>query len=224
MKTYTVKPGDTLYGISNQFGTSVAAIKDLNNIKDNTIYVGEIIKIPNISGNNPDDVFEYTVKKGDNLYSIAKLYNTTVSKIVELNNLKNTNLQINQILLIPEKYSNNQNMEMPNFINYTVKRGDSLWSISKSYNTSVDQIKKDNSLMNNTLSIGQNLKIRVLNSTVEYEECFGEDYNQYPTVYTVKKGDSLYKIAQKFNTTIDELKSKNNLSSNVLQIGQKIII
>ena len=225
--TYTVKPGDTLYGISNQFGVSVTELAELNNIKGSNLQIGKVLKIPTTSGTNPNDMFMYTVKKGDSLYSIAKKYNTTVNDIVNLNYLKSTNLSIGQVLRIPETYTKEEDMIMPNFTNYVVKKGDSLYSIAKNFNIAVDTIKKDNALTTNTLSIGQNLKIRIPKDSIEIEECFGIDYNppkEETITYTVKKGDSLYSIAKKYNTTVDSIKKKNNLTSNNLQIGKVLNI
>ena len=81
--------------------------------------------------------------------------------------------------------------------------------------------KKDNALISNTLNIGQNIKIRIPSSSVE--ECFGQDYNE-DTKYIVKKGDTLYSIAKKFNTNVNSIIEKNNLKSNALSIGQELII
>ena len=87
-ETYTVKPGDTLYGISNQFGVSVAELAELNGIQGSNLSVGTILKIPSSSGTNPNNMFMYTVKQGDTLYKIATKYNTTAQKIIDLNYLK----------------------------------------------------------------------------------------------------------------------------------------
>ena len=87
-QTYTVKQGDTLYGISNQFGVNVNDLAELNNIRGSNLQIGQVLKIPNKSGTNPSNMFIYKVKKGDSLYSIAQRYNTTVKKIQELNYLK----------------------------------------------------------------------------------------------------------------------------------------
>ena len=218
---YTVKAGDTLYGISNQFGVSITDLVNLNNIKNNTITIGQTLKIPTNEGTNPDNTFTYTVKKGDSLYSIAKVYNTTVNEIVTLNDLKNTSLSIGQKLIIPETYNND--MVMPTFINYTVKKGDSLYSIAKNYNTTVNEIIIDNALNSNNLTIGQNLKIRISKNDEVIEECYGTPYTPPSTntiSYSVKKGDSLYKIANLYNTTVSELIKLNNLTTPNLNIGQ----
>ena len=87
---YTVKSGDTLSNIAKKYNTSTQILAEYNNISNpNKIYVGQIIKIPTI--NNTSSEY-YTVKSGDTLSSIAKKYNTTVTKLVNLNNIKNKNL------------------------------------------------------------------------------------------------------------------------------------
>ena len=99
-QTYTVKAGDTLYGISNQFGVSVTELANLNNVNALTLQIGQILTIPNTSGTNPNNMFMYTVKKGDNLYSIARKFNTTVQEIKRKNNLNSNLLSIGQKLII----------------------------------------------------------------------------------------------------------------------------
>ena len=93
---------------------------------------------------------------------------------------------------------------------YVVKKGDSLWSIAKKYNMTVDELKSINNLKSNLLSIGQRLKIKE------------SDDNQ--NIYIVKKGDTLYKIANMYGTAVDNLKALNNLKNNNLSIGQKLIV
>ena len=100
---------------------------------------------------------------------------------------------------------------------YIVKSGDSLYGIAKKFNTSVDDIKRINNLTNNLLSIGQKL-------IIPNENINNTSNNETNTTYIVKSGDSLYGIAKKFNTTVDEIKRINNLTSNLLSIGQKLII
>ena len=221
-QTYVVKSGDTLWGISNQFGVSVTELARINNVTANTLRVGQVLIIPSLSGNNPSNMFMYTVKSGDSLYSIAKKYNTTVKDIIDINNLKSTSLSIGQQIRIPEVYTPLDEMVLPNFINYTVKRGDTLYTIAKEYNTNIKQIMDDNSLVNPVLSIGENLKIRV-NDDNTVLECFGEDFIEPVSntfEYTVKKGDSLYLIAKEYNCTVSDLIALNGLKNTNLSIGQ----
>ena len=205
MQIYTVQSGDTLYGISKQFGVSVDDIKKANNLTSNTISKGQTLRIPTST-----TTLDYVVKKGDSLYAIAKRYNTTVKDIVRLNNLTNNTLTIGQQLIIP--ISDEVTQPEVTYKNYVVQKGDSLYSIATKNNTTVAEIKKINNLTSNMLSIGQVLK---LPSEAKQEEV---------TMYTVQKGDSLYSIAKKFGMSVDELKSLNNLTSNNLAIGQQLMI
>lgn len=151
----------------------------------------------------------YVVQKGDSLWSIASKNNTTVDNIKKLNNLSSNTLQIGQLLKLPGSSEENE-IESENI--YIVKKGDSLYSISKVYGISVDELKKANNLTSNNLSIGQTLIIPSKK----------ESTNQI--TYVVKKGDSLWLIANKYDTTIEKIKTTNNLTSNLLSIGQVLII
>jgi len=229
-ETYIVKLGDTLYGISNQFGVSVTELAELNNIKGSILQVGQVLNIPSDQSNNPNNMFMYTVLPGDTLYSIARKYNTNVDEIIKLNYLKDTNIKPGQVIRIPEFYFDMDNMNLPNYINYTVKKGDTLYSIARDNNISADVLRKDNALTNDVLQVGQIIRIRLQEGqTIEVEECFGPDYqipnsaNSYIT-YKVKKGDNLYNIAKAYNTSVSEITRINNLSNTSLSIGQTLKI
>ncbi|THE11910.1 LysM peptidoglycan-binding domain-containing protein [Bacillus timonensis] len=88
---------------------------------------------------------------------------------------------------------------------YTVKAGDTLYSIAMRYNVSVDSIKKVNGLTTNMLFVGQQLKLPFF-------------------TYTVASGDTLYNIAKRYNTTVDQIRTANQLKSDMLMIGQKLRI
>ena len=202
---YIVQKGDTLYSVAMANNTTVDELKRINNLTSNILSTGQLLKIP--SALLPEST--YTVKKGDSLYSIANKYNTTVDELKRINNLTSNILSIGQILKLPsDKASDVENEE--NTISYTVQKGDSLYSIARKYDTTIDRIKDLNNLTTNLLSIGQVLLIPT-------------DTN-LETTYTVQKGDSLYSIAKKYNTTVDRLKQLNNLSSNLLSIGQILIV
>lgn len=143
---YVVKKGDTLYGIANKYNVSVDNLKSYNNLSTDSLSIGQIIKIPDNKVNSN----EYVVKSGDSLYSISRKYGVDVDDLMSVNNLKSTVLSIGQVLKIPNSG------EVTNVI-YTVKKGDSLWSIAKNNKTTVDAIVKLNNLSNANLSIGQKL-------------------------------------------------------------------
>ena len=202
---YIVQKGDTLYSIAAANNTTVDELKKANNLTSNILSTGQLLKIP--SALLPEST--YIVKKGDSLYSIANKYNTTVDELKRINNLTSNILSIGQVLKLPsDKVSDVEKEE--NTINYTVQKGDSLYSIARKYSTTIDKIKDLNNLTTNLLSIGQVLLIPT-------------DTN-LETTYTVQKGDSLYSIAKKYDTTVDRLKQLNNLKSNLLSIGQILIV
>ena len=157
------------------------------------------------------------------MYGIARVYKTTVQDIKKLNNLQSNALSIGQVLKIPENYAGDPSGELPTYINYIVKKGDSLYVIAKKYGITIDTIIKDNGLKNNLLSIGQNLKIRTKEDSVVLE-CFGNDFSDNMVEYVVKKGDSLYGIAKKYNTDVSTIIKNNNLKSSKLSIGQVLKI
>lgn len=201
---YIVKKGDSLWSIASKNNTTVDNIKKLNNLSSNNLSVGQMLKLSYDA--KKEDIKEsniYTVKKGDSLWLIANKYGTTVDELKNANNLKSNTLSIGQTLIIPEK------KESTSKISYVVKKGDSLWLIANKYDTTVEKIKSTNNLKSNTLSIEQ---VLVIPSSSEF------------ITYTVKKGDSLWLIANKYNTTVDNIKKLNNLSSNNLQINQKLIL
>lgn len=202
---YIVQKGDTLYSIAAANNTTVDELKKANNLTSNILSTGQLLKIP--SALLPEST--YIVKKGDSLYSIANKYNTTVDELKRINNLTSNILSIGQVLKLPsDKVSDVEKEE--NTISYTVQKGDSLYSIARKYSTTIDKIKDLNNLTTNLLSIGQVLLIPT-------------DTN-LETTYTVQKGDSLYSIAKKYDTTVDRLKQLNNLKSNLLSIGQILIV
>ena len=100
--------------------------------------------------------------------------------------------------------------EEESYTTYIVKGGDSLYSIAMKYNTTVETIKQANGLSSNLLSIGQILKIPTKNISINYKE------------YEVKPGDSLYSIAQLFNTTVDAIMKTNNLQTNFKDTNRRL--
>ncbi len=198
---YIVKSGDSLWSISKKTGFSVDELKAANNLTSNLLNIGQKLKLPVQEEVEETDYDIYLVKSGDSLYSIASNYNVSVDELISFNNLSSTNLKINDKLLIPKIMATDI---------YVVKPGDSLYSIAKLFNLTVTELKTINNLSSDLLSVGQQLKI--IND------------NSNNNVYTVQKGDSLYNIALRYNTTVSEIKKSNNLSSDNLNIGQKLIL
>jgi len=147
----------------------------------------------------------YKVVAGDTLYSIANKLDTSVSELKKINNLTSNTLSIGQTLKIPTKVVDIGDTEL-----YQVKSGDTLYSIAKKYNISVNELKTLNNLTNNDLAVSQLLNVPSGLSLVNS--------------YVVEKGDTLYSIAKKFDISVNKLKEYNNLSNNLLSVGQKLLI
>lgn len=177
---YVVKRGDTLSEIAQEYNTTVNQLVSLNNIENpNLIYIGQTLKIPNSSTTTQEEICTgsiiYTVKRGDTLSEIAQEYNTTVSEIVSLNNIKNPNLiYVNQKIRIRNRICNmtvggnnssnngnsnsssssntNANTNTNNYYRYyVVKKGDTLWRISRRYNVTINELVEINNIKNPNL-------------------------------------------------------------------------
>lgn len=161
--------------------------------------------VDNVIPPSPDTgVTEYVVRSGDTLWLLAQRFNTTVDAIKSLNGLTGNNLYIGQVLKIPTRETSGGS-----YFEYVVRSGDTLWLLAQRFGTTVDAIKSLNGLSGSDLSIGQILKIPSAGTApAPYFE------------YTVRPGDTLWLLAQRFNTTVNALKNLNNLNSDILNIGQ----
>lgn len=214
---YRVEEGNTLSGIAKRYGVSVKELERINGITDpNLIYPGQILKI------YPKEKREerkktrikfystYIVKSGDTLSSIANKLHTTVDELVQLNDISNPNLIYpGEILKIPSvKRGPSKSVSNKQYIKtYTVRSGDTLYGIARRFNTTVEKLIELNGLSNPDLIYpGQVLK---LESSGRVKD--GERFRDY---YIVQKGDTLSKIAKRFNKTEDELLENNNILSD----------
>jgi len=157
---------------------------------------------------NPSKDYYYLLRNTPNNETVIIEYGFTDSSKDDVNQIKNNweSLAESVVKSIAEYIGVPYSKKGVGKNTYVVVKGDSLWSIAKKYNTTVDSLKKANNLSTNLLKIGQKLVIPNKDE------------------YIVQKGDSLWKIANKYNTSVEKLKSINNLKSDVLQIGQKLIL
>lgn len=196
---YTVEKGDTLYSISRRFNIPVDEIRRINNLTSDILSIGQKLYFVEM----PQNESIYIVQKGDTLYSVSKKFNLSIDDIKRLNNLTNDNLSIGQELIIIETTKPIINDE---YDIYEVEKGDSLWAIANRFNIRVNDLIELNNLTNLTISIGQ--KLLVPKKDIEEK------------IYIVEKGDTLWSVAKKNNLTLVELKELNNLTNNLLSIGQ----
>ncbi len=188
----------------------------------------------------------YKIKNGDNLGAIARKHNTTVAVLQQVNKIRKTRIRAGKHLLIPvstknlshyafsaqQRKSRIQNSSRSgNKISYTVRSGDTLWDISRSYNVSHRKLAKWNGMApRDVLRLNQKLVIWVKekqtkNITIA---ALPPHMSTSPTTkrnslnYRVRKGDSLSRIASRFNVSVQDLKKWNTLPNKYLQPGQKV--
>lgn len=172
---------------------------------------------------------DYKVKSGDTLGALAKRYGTSVAAIQAANNLKSTNLRVGQSLSIPGQTPVNspyaiqaeqeiaQRNQKNTGIHYTVKSGDSFWTIAKSHNTSVKNLLQWNDLSANAkLKPGQ--KLLIADKAIAQK-----DGNKI--TYQIKSGDTLNKIANKFSVSKQDILSWNKVKNeSYIHPGQELTI
>ncbi|MBD62645.1 MAG: lytic transglycosylase [Gammaproteobacteria bacterium] len=181
--------------------------KDLNFKKDNFIQTNQINWVT------------HKVSKGDSLWKISRKYDTEVNILKKVNYLSSNTLNLNQDLLIP--LSNDSNQAFIPYQAHIISEGDTLWSLGRKYNIPYKEIAKNNKLkINSPLTIGRELNIgnRNIHRTINSKK--------RTILYSVKQGDSLYRIADIFNIEISDIKKINELKNNEISPGQvlKIII
>lgn len=198
--THTVAKGDTLIKIANKYNTSVNTLKSLNpSIKGNNVYIGQKLNIEALSTGKASATVNYTVVKGDTLSKIARKNGITVDELKKLNNIEGNTIYIGQKLTVNSCAT------------YTVSKGDNLSRIARKYGTSVATLKNLNDLKSDTVYIGQKLTVPGSVSSAD-------------NTITVRKGDTLIKIARANGITVPELKELNDLNGNSIYIGQKLKI
>ncbi|MDB9788567.1 LysM peptidoglycan-binding domain-containing protein [Candidatus Thioglobus sp.] len=185
----------------------------------------------------------YKIKQGDSLSVIAQNYNTTIGQIMSVNELDNDAIRADKYLIVPlaqkseSFYSLSDNQREKSRLNiqknsekiiYTVVAGDSLWKISIKFGTTINNLVRWNQISpSDSLSIGKELVIlRDNKNKTELAKITntGIDINR-DIFYTVKEGDNLSRIAQKYNVKIAEIRSWNDLNEEyILQPGDKLTI
>lgn len=191
---------------------------DLDKFTQN-IFLSNTEEIPEVEkpNCNKEDRILYKVQKGDTLWEIAQKHNTTVSHLVQINNIKNPNMiYVGEILTISCNHNANSNNNNQNIINYKVQRGDTLSEITLKYNTTISSIVSLNNIQNpNLIYIGQVLKIMKNNSSLQEQKSY----------YIVNAGNTLWGIARRYNTTVANLVRLNGIKNpNLIYVGEKLRI
>lgn len=207
---YIIEPNDNLYEIASRFNTSVEKLKKINNLKSDKLQPGEIIFVDDLYNPESEDIYKkYIVKKNDTIYSIAYNYGMTTNEILEINNLLEADIKEGQTI-----YVYNNPPLLTDEIIYTVKPGDTLYTIAKEYNTTVDKIKALNQLSEDILTVNTKIIINFENLVT----------TKATEIYTINPGDTLYSIALKKGISVETLKKLNNLSTDNLTVGQQLLV
>jgi len=204
--TYVVQEGDTLVGLAREYGTTVEAILETNNLTGTDLLAGAVLTLP------PPDT--YTVQAGDTLTSIAREAGLTVEELMVLNNLSDTRLLVGQELSL-----GGGTAEAP--LTVQVEAGESLWSLAERFDVSVEELSSANNLSPDTLlEIGDEL---VIPGRVAEGDSSDQGGGAEPSV-TVAAGESLSVIAERHGTTVDALVEANGLTSDVLNPGETLLL
>jgi len=220
---YTIKSGDTLFALAKRYNTTVAAIMAINpGIDPNNLQIGQVICIPRAMPPTPPcpNGFLYTIRAGDTLFTLSQRFNVSVEAIIRANpGIDPNNLQIGQVICIPQAMP--PTPPCPNGFLYTIRAGDTLFTLSQRFNVSVDAIIRANPGIDpNNLQIGQVICIpQAMPPTPPMPPCPNGFY------YTIMAGDTLFSISQKFNIPVQEIINANpGIDPNNLRIGQVICI
>ncbi|MFX4307953.1 LysM peptidoglycan-binding domain-containing protein [Acinetobacter soli] len=228
-KLYTVKRGEYLKQIADRYGLSNQELADLTtglNAGSN-LYIGQKINVPlhevaeeessvaaKASKNASSIKTEsYKVQRGETLSSIASATKTSLSELLELNNMKSASgLRAGQSIKIPAGSTTPEE--------YTVQSGDSLNAVASKFNLQLDYLAELNGLNRTAgLRVGQKLK---LTGDVPSSSSKKPAEQAVPEIYTVKSGDTLGAIASRYNLDANDLMKLNGLRSSGLQAGQKL--
>ncbi len=221
---HTVQKGETLYRISKAYRVDINDILYFNPELFNSIKEGQVIKIPEIR--EDDNYYYHLVKKKETVFSICKKYGITTDKLYAANpEIKTQGLKEATIIKIPKssfvlkpKTFEEKEEDEKNYIFHVVQPKETLYSLAKKYNVSINDILEANPFLKDQgLKKYDTIKIPVKQKTATKPA--------QQKFHTVAKGETLYAIAKKYNTTIDQiLKANPSISASSLKEGDKILI
>lgn len=157
----------------------------------------------------------HKVESGETLFGIAEQYNVSVAQIKQWNNLSGNNLSVGQTLVIRQSQNDQESATI-----HTVQPQETLYSISRQYGVGINELKQWNNLQGENLNVGTELKIYPNQNTKNPSATNSGGQS----TYTVKSGDSLFRIAKIHDMTVQRLKELNNLTSNNIQVGQQLAV
>lgn len=219
---YEVRKGDSLYGIANRFGWNIDRLDELNPSLGHKLEKGSKVYYPVDAGENKADgnneyippetypVIRHVVKKGDSVYSIAKMYGVTVDQVYLYNPSSKRLIKRGDVITIPQE--SDAINDGSSFLYYTIKDGDTLADIASEYNTSVEQLLRDNKGVSEyNFSSGDILRVSV-NSNKDNVVKKEVDETRIARIDTYKadKNDTWETVAEKTGIDVEELLEANS--------------
>jgi membrane-bound lytic murein transglycosylase D len=248
--SYVVKSKDNLIDIARLFNVRVSDIRNWNNLPyTSRVKVGQelvvyvpIDKVEYFSSinnmteserknllvvNSGDSYTEHRVRSGESLRSIANKYGVSIAQLKDWNNLKSNQINRGKKLIVYsgdyKKVSENRSLANGRTTKYKVKRGDSLGEIAMKFGVTSTQLRKWNKLSSNKIVAGKSLVVHGKDNITSLGDNTTRKSSNVVS-YIIKNGDTISELAEKFDVSISEIKSWNNLKSNKLVKGKSISI
>ncbi|HEU5292296.1 MAG TPA: LysM peptidoglycan-binding domain-containing protein [Cyclobacteriaceae bacterium] len=162
----------------------------------------------------------HKIERGETLYSISKRYGVTVDQILEHNPDADAGLEVDHILKVPY-FPRAPKKQSPNANTHIVAEKETLFSISRHYGITVDELKQWNNLTDNSLALGQELIIKRKNTLAVSPPL---EVKSQRTVHTVAAKETMFSITRQYGITVDQLRAWNNLTTDELKIGQTLYV
>lgn len=236
---YKVQPGEGLYAVSRIFSISVADLLRYNPGSNSGLQNGQELLIPvtqvserissdaapqDISRNDPTDQntsFKHTVVKGETVYSISKMYHTTVDQIIRLNPGAANGIAIGSVLSIPQRRVISSEKE-ENYRYHTILPKETLYSVAKTYRLKPEDVVRANvGLSVESFQIGKTIRIPFFES---YEVVKPFEKQTANIIHTVQRGETLYSIARKYDVEVSTLEQMNPMLAGGLKPNMELII
>ena len=207
----TVQAGDTLWDLAERHNTTIETILTLNGLTGSDLLPGAILKMPTSSAVDDTTAAEpkkYTVQAGDTLYDIAAAFGISVDTLLSVNRIDGALIQPGQVLTVQVDPAAADNT-------VTIAPGDSLWVIAETHGVTVEDLMSANDLSSAVLDPGETLTL---------PRSTADQGGTAPLSIRVNRGDTLWDIANRYDTTISSLMSANELRDPNLRIGQELRI
>ncbi|MFU0842503.1 MAG: Lytic transglycosylase [Burkholderia sp.] len=249
---YRVRRGDTVPSIARRWHITPKSIVSANRLRNGRLRRGQrlILTVPNrtrapiqqasASRTQAQPAAKnriYAVAPGETLFSISQKTGVSVSVLKSTNRLRGNTIHAGQRLRIPvsgkadaddsaqagktaPQQAARSAADQDRGTTYTVRRGDTLYAVAKRFGVSASQIKRANGLKSNRVHAGQTLSIPAGRSAPAASS--GGPKRTPQPIYTVRRGDTLSEIADRFDTTPAAIRKLNRLRGNSLKVGQKL--